>query len=310
MSNTGEGDNQQLYQRAHELREGGDLKGAIDILFDLLAEDMTDGAVVTDLASMLAEDDELDRAERVFEHALKVADDVPFLAVNYGTFLAQCGRHREAREVLNEQCSALVARAEQAEADGAEEAEREAWEGYEIASLNLARLLAETDEPGGALILAKPLLNHPDYWPSADEIMCTANKALGGDELSLAEELFGKEAASPMMVWRIMEHRAADTGDPVMTVDALAEAAGFLPAAMLMACLVVREDLMDLLDWLGSELYRLDGKGDEQAVMGVEVLESVLQEAGLREEGPETRTTSRTEQLSFDFPAVQSPRPD
>lgn len=300
MNNTGDGDRQQLHQQAHELRKSGNLKAAIEILFDLLAGDVTDGVVVTDLASTLAEDDQLGRAERAFRHAFKVAGDVPQLAVDYGAFLARSGRQQELKELLEAKCESLVALGKRVVERGDDEVDLEAYRDLGNAALNLARLLVETGKPDEALSLAETFLTDAFHWRMADEIACAANEALEGDDVSLAWKLFDRKAASPMMVWRIAENLASLTDDPVETADILIEAAEFLSARMLLTCMVGQKDLTDLLRWVGTELERLFDEGDPQAATAAERLESMLLEV-CGEDVP--RAASPTEQLCFDFSA-------
>ena len=300
MRDKGKRDRQQLHEQAQHLRERGSLKAAIEVLFDLLADDVTDGAVVTDLASTLAEDDQLGRAERAFRHAFKVAGDIPKLTANYGAFLARSGRQQELDELLKEKCQDLIDQGKRALARGEDEIDEEACRAIGNSAMNVARLLLEIDWPDEALGLALTFLKDPFYWREADEIVCAANEALEGDDVLLAWKLFDDKAASPLMVWRLMEDMASLWEDPVGAADVLIEATEFLPTRTLLMCMAGHEERYSLLRWVCAELERLWDEGHPQAIENAERLASMFAEV----HGEWIlRDGSNMEQLDFDFSA-------
>jgi len=248
-------DRDTLYEKAHQLREEGDLGGAIDIMFELLSRNVQDRAVVRDLASLLAEDDQLDRAERVFQHALKITDQDPALAINYGAFLGQSGRLEESRKWLEQQLAAiakLLSAAEQEDDTLADEHR----EGMAICTLNLARTLLEMGEGVQAWGHAEQYLVDPRHWAHADDIVYEAAKQMGEDFHDVCRRFHASRIASPLMVWQIVEAVAVDTHDVVAAARVLIKATNYLPGWQLMGAAAGEKVLLDLARSMGDELAR------------------------------------------------------
>ncbi len=87
-------------ETAIEMRASGDLPGAIRVLYDQLAQDIGNQELYTTLATMLAENGEFDRADRIFQRAFTAGLDTPGLRLNYAAFQASSGQDGNYVEVF------------------------------------------------------------------------------------------------------------------------------------------------------------------------------------------------------------------
>ncbi len=269
-------DRDRMFEQAHLLRQKGDLGGAIELFFELLARDVRDHAVARDLASLLAQDEQPERAERVFRHALKLTGDDPALSANYGAFLGQSGRLAESRLVLQGLREKLLERLAADQPLPAEEQD-ELYEGLAICTLNLAATLLEQGERLPAWRLAEPYLQDPGHWDRADSLLCRAAEELGEDLLTVARRLHAAKKASPLMVWQVLEAVAVDTHDPVAAARVLVKGSTYLPGRLLLDAIEGDEVLQPLARSLDAELTRL-APGDRTARRLLHKVRAIAQE--------------------------------
>lgn len=268
-------DRDTLYALAHERRQAGDRQGAIDIFFELLARNLRDQEVTRDLAALLAEDDQLERAERLFRHALKICGDDPFLAVNYATYLSQAGRLEEGLELLEEQRSAIARRLAQAEAQADEDQVRELREGLGIVTINAALSATEVGDARTARDLAEPYLADPRFWEGAHDVVYRAIEQLGDDHVAIARTLHAAGRASPVMIWQLVEACAEETYDAIAAAGIVLDARRYLTGPMFATATREYERPNELERWLFAELRRRTGLGEAAAQSVLNELEAL-----------------------------------
>ena len=185
-------------------REAGDIHGAIATLIAAAADSLADAPLAVTLAQMLAETDQVQRAERWFHHALKLAPDDLHVRMGYGTFLGQTGRVAEAREVLGpvrEEVRDLLA-----SAGPKQKRKLEGIQGFiACTEINLARAAFESGDSAAARALVSPWLADAEYWSGAHNVLAEVLERDGLDPTLLAEEGLASGQVSPYMVCHLLE---------------------------------------------------------------------------------------------------------
>jgi len=212
-------------QAALQLRQAGNLAGAIRLLYEALASNLSDVTVYATLASMLAEHGDFERADRVFQRAFDAGLDDPMLRLNHATFLAASGRSGgHVAEFRNAGHAMVTALATLARTNPAW-ALADTWNRWATAESNLARLRCAEGDLAAARDLAEKWLTVEHFWPSAHEVVqaCMAE----GEELVEFGRLYAAKRASPQMVAALFE-QALDT-DVVAALELVAASRAFLP---------------------------------------------------------------------------------
>ena len=209
-------------QEAIAIRRDGDLVGAIRHLYDALASNLNNSHLYITLATMLAENEEFDRAERIFQRAFAADLDEPLLRLNYATFLAASGR-AGAQVAAFRSFGGQIVR-ELTVVDNAEEG----WSLHALfgqwaaADCNLARLRLSENNADAARDLAEKWLVHPETWQKADEVVvgCIPD----GEELTTFAELHASQRASPQMVAALVDEAKQDDLGRALAIAAEASA--------------------------------------------------------------------------------------
>lgn len=199
--------------RAIALRNDGDLVGAIDLLYATLADDLSQLSVLSVLASMLAENEQFDRAERLFQRALAAGAPSAMLLHNYATFLSHSGRPKAGIEAFGDAMAAQVTRVRvDLRVDDIDSARREldALGGIECM---FARSLLVAGCEEAAIAMARRWLTSESTWEQATDIVLSAWEALGRDESAEMAALHARSQASPSMVAELGDAAASASGD-------------------------------------------------------------------------------------------------
>ena len=199
--------------RALHLRSAGDMAGAIELLFATLADDITDLPTLSTLATMLAEDEQFDRADRLFSRALGAGRPSPGLLLNYGTFLAHAGRLRPGITVFGDAMAAQSRVIQQRLHDDDARGAADALAMLGVMECNFARALLLSGEPSGALACAQKWLTAPETWDQADDVVISALEALERDVMTEIAKLHEAQQASPAMVAELGDAAAEASGD-------------------------------------------------------------------------------------------------
>ncbi len=198
-------------QEAIAIRRAGDLVGAIRHLYDALASNLNNSRLYITLATMLAENEEFDRAERIFQRAFAADLDDPMLRLNYATFLAASGRAGAQIAAFRSFAGQVVR--ELTDVDNAQDGwpMHALFSQWAAADCNLARLRLSEENTDAARDLAEKWLVHPESWQKADEIVVACIP--DGEELTTFAELHATQRASPQMVAALVdEAKRVDLG--------------------------------------------------------------------------------------------------
>lgn len=199
--------------RALALRADGDLDGAIGLLYATLADDLTQLSVLSVLASMLAENEQFDRAERLFQRALAAGPPTPPLLHNYATFLSHSGRPKAGIEAFGDAMAAKLTMVRAAVGHFEDDfAERELEELGGIECM-FARSLLVTESYEAAIAMARRWLTRESTWEQATDIVLSAWEALGRDEMAEMAKLHARSQASPSMVAELGDAAGTGSGD-------------------------------------------------------------------------------------------------
>ena len=178
---------------AHTLRHGGDIDAAIKLLFQTLGDDLCNVEVVMHLAPMLAEAGREKQALAIFRRANRLADDNPFLRVNFGTFLGQLGHLDEAEGELTRVIEDLRRR---------DDSTHHGIIGH--AECMRARVSLEAGNAKQALERARPWLTSEELWDTASDVVNAAAESLELDTLKFVSESVALGQFSPdMAAWLI-----------------------------------------------------------------------------------------------------------
>lgn len=185
--------------RALTRREEGDLDGAIAILRAAIADDLNDLGLITTLAKMLAESDQLDKAQQWYRRALAMAPDDPDVNFGYGTFLGQSGRFAEAKDHLVRAERVLVELLKDPRNDWA-------FGLMGAVATNHARVRCELGEFDAARAILRPWFRFEDSWPGAFDVLDLMIDKAGLDpDTVLDEGLVSGLIAPPMIEYRLGE---------------------------------------------------------------------------------------------------------
>jgi len=167
-------------QQALALRDAGDLMAAIDTLRAAASLDLADAELTLNLAKMLAESGQFNKAEPWFRHALKLAPDDLDLRLAYGTFLGQTGQAAVARDYLLGVMQDLEAALDQASMLGDRDAILEVNRFLGAASVNIGRTALECGDAAMAISFARGWLDDPECGEAARALIADA---IDSDEL-------------------------------------------------------------------------------------------------------------------------------
>lgn len=187
-------------ERALALRRNGELAAAIETLRAAVAEDLSEPLLALNLAKMLAEAGQLDRAEPWFRHALKLTPDDLDLRLAYGTYLGQCGRIEAAKEHLTAVMHDLDAAADHAAMLGDHAAVLEVRRFLGATAVNLGRAALESGDPALALSFARAWLDDEEHGDAARELIVDALDSDALDPQRLAELSIEDGRVTPAVV--------------------------------------------------------------------------------------------------------------
>ena len=222
---------EQAVAHALWLREEGRMDDAISFLYDILAKDLTNSEVIGVLATMLSETEQFDRAERLFQRALKEPNPNASVILNYATFLSHSGRHDEAQPRYSDATAHAVGELQKVlssattEPPGADALIRLA-----MAECNQARTHMELGHVEIAKALAEKWLVFQMAWGAAADIVWSCIEIQGLDEVSEMKRYHEARRASPDMVAALF-HLAGKEPAPAGPINALhmaAEASAYL----------------------------------------------------------------------------------
>ncbi len=210
---------------ALSLRESGDLSAAIRHLYAALAENLNDPHLYVTLATMLAENEEFDRAERIFQRAFDAGVDDPGLRLNYAVFQASSGRPGNHVTVLRGLGANVVHTLSRLSLDDPSSPFTEQIRHFALADCNLARLRLKQGNLDAARDLAEKWLVFPRVWESAHDtvVSCIAP----GEEAEEFQALHAESRASPAMIAWLSEQ--VNLVEPQLVVRLAGSAAAYLP---------------------------------------------------------------------------------
>lgn len=200
-------------EHALRLRADGELGRAIEVLYAALADDLTHLPTLSTLASMLAEDEQFERADRLFRRALEVGPPAPMLLHNYGTFLAHSGHPVAGMAVLGDAMAGQVRVLRRLLRDHDVAAAADALEHLGPIECNFARTLLVTGQAEAALACARKWLTSRTAWESATDVALSAIETLGRDVPAEMAALHHAQQASPAMVAELGDAAASASGD-------------------------------------------------------------------------------------------------
>ena len=174
-------------QHALALRDEGDLTGAIETLRAAASLDLGDAQLALNLAKMLCEAGQFERAEPWFRHALKLAPDDLDLRLAYGTFLGQTGHAAAARDYLSAVMKDLEQALDQASMLGDRDAILEVNRFLGAASVNIGRAALECGDAAMAISFARGWLDDPECGEAAKALIADALDSDDLDPQRLAE---------------------------------------------------------------------------------------------------------------------------
>lgn len=207
-------DGQDPVSMALALRRDVDLDAAIQLLYDAWALNLADTAIATTLATMLAENEQFDRAERVFNRALGTSPDDEGLQLNYATFLAHSGRHAEAAPQFRRAAARSVRDLQRAVTAREDAPMAEALRKLAFADCNLAHSHVLQGETGLARDLAERWLMLECAGDAATDIVAMCVEAEEGDWLAECARLQAEHRASSAILAEL-----ADVGLAPGTVE-------------------------------------------------------------------------------------------
>lgn len=191
-------------ERALDQRNAGDLQGAIATMRVAVQGALHDLHLAVTLAQLLAEDDQLEPAERWFRHALELAPDHAQPCLGYGTFLGQCGRLDEARRFLARARELARARLDALDLYPTDDLGHP-WSHLGHAECGLARAALESGDHPLARQLLRPWLVDAELWGYAHDIFADIIELDDLDPTTIAQEGLASGDISPFMVCHLLE---------------------------------------------------------------------------------------------------------
>jgi len=186
-------------------RDEGDLDGAIETLRAAASLDLGDAQLAVNLAKMLSETGQLDRAEPWFRHALKLAPDDLDLRLAYGTFLGQTGHAPEARDYLLGVMQDLEQALDQASMLGDRDAILEVNRFLGAASVNIGRAALECGDAPMAISFGRGWLDDPECGEAAHALIADALDSDDLDPQRLAELSLEGGRVTPAVVTLLID---------------------------------------------------------------------------------------------------------
>ena len=221
----------EVLSRALELREQGDLAGAIEALRVGASNALGDATLALNLAKMLSEDGQLDRAEPWFKHAMKLAPDDLDLRLAYGTFLGQTGHAAAARDYLLGVVKDLELAFEQASELGDSEAIIEVNRFLGAASVNIGRAALECGDAAMAIAFARGWVQDAECGDAAKELIADALDSDDLDPQRLAELSLEGGRITPAVVTLLIDTALGREPPDLASVErAVAAADAHLPS--------------------------------------------------------------------------------
>jgi hypothetical protein len=265
-------------ERALDLRESGDLRGAVAVLYEAAAEGGLDELeVVLTLAKMLAESNELEQAERWFGRACALAPEDLAVQLAHGTFLGQTGRLEASRARLADVGKAAREQLEAAMSDGQQELLGQILSFLGATEVNLARACLEAGDHAAAAELVRPWLADPEHWPWAHGVFEDLAEAEGLDPLAEARRgLLEGYVAPPMVVALVAASLAEDVPD-IVGIDGI----------------LGRADAIFAFDWRHADPAFSETLGEARRAYGRAVMRGALPPGSCRHlDGPTRRLSA------------------
>lgn len=175
-------------------------------MYEAAALDLTDGEVLCDLATMLAEAGRMEEARRAFERAVNLAGSDIRVRMNFAAFLGQTGHTAEAEVNLRHLVRELRGAEARAKHRAQEQERRQARFRLGLAELNLARALMDQGRHPEARRLCEGWFLCTDHWAAAEELAAECVGAEGIDAVETALAYLRQETASPGMVALLVMH--------------------------------------------------------------------------------------------------------
>lgn len=192
-------------QHALALRDGGDLAAAIDTLRAAASLDLAHAELAVNLAKMLSESGQFDKAEQWFRHALKLVPDDLDLRLAYGTFLGQTGQAAIARDYLLGVMKDLEAALDQASMLGDRDAILEVNRFLGAASVNIGRAALECGDAAMAISFARGWLDDPECGEAAQALIADAIDSDDLDPQRIAELSLDGGRVTPAVVTLLID---------------------------------------------------------------------------------------------------------
>lgn len=212
---------QRVIHQAHRLRGEERFDEAINLLYAALGDHFGHESIIGALATLLAETEQFERAERLFERLLEQPLPSRGLLLNYATFLAHSGRLDEARPVFNRAMAATAGVIQRASNHGDTVHLPDCINALALAECNLARLHLAQDDAVGARALAEKWMVLEDSWVQASDIVTAAIELEGGDVEQAMRQFHLESRAAPDMVASLVDS-AYTTGKPQQRYEVLA----------------------------------------------------------------------------------------
>ena len=213
---------------AVQLWREGRLDEAIALLYEALGDDFGNDDIIGVLAPMLAEAQQFERADRLFERALQAPHPSGELRLNYATFLCHSGRPALALPHFAAASSAFHRDLKSSVAAGFRQAAGDAIGMLAFCDCNLAKALGALGNYEMALVLVEPWLTDERVWERASTIAGGALEALGRDVHAAFATWHAERRAAPWMVVVLGEVAAMNTGDDVDAFVVFVEGSAYL----------------------------------------------------------------------------------
>jgi len=200
------------------LRRAGNIEAAIKLLYDAWSTNLADTGVATTLATMLAETEQFERAERVFQRALAASPDDDTLQINYATFLGHSGRHAEAAPALRRAAARYTRELQRHVKAQPTDPAAEHLRKLATCDCNLARVHLARGDTGFARDLAEKWLVFDGVCHSACDVIGLCINAEDGDWIAECGQHHAEQRAAPAMVAELIEAAAGNDNAAALEV--------------------------------------------------------------------------------------------